>query len=196
MAATLQHRIFLAPAKPAVSWSEAQAHWRTNHETIMLELPGLLGYVQNRPIEESWIHLRYLACSETWFATRESEATAYASDWYREQIAVDEARMFGRDDAWSSAVLGVETLKAGATGSHRVLAFGAAPERLDCALFDGRAEVLRLHRAPPEGGEPTVVSVWTDHPALARRLTQTLGGLAFVCEPAASLPPRQEPWCR
>jgi hypothetical protein len=51
MAATLQHRIFLAPAKPAVSWSEAQAHWRTNHETIMLELPGLLGDVVCDPGE-------------------------------------------------------------------------------------------------------------------------------------------------
>jgi hypothetical protein len=190
----MQHRIFLAPALPGISWAQAQAHWRTNHETIMLELPHLLGYVQNRPTEEWWIHLPYLACSETWFADREREAAAYATDWYREQIAVDETRMFGRDDAWSSAVTSVQTLREGMTGRYRTLAFGADPARLDTLLLDGRAEVLHLHRAPPGGGEKTVVAYWTDHAPLARHVAQHLGGLAFVCEPAASMPPAQAPW--
>ncbi len=189
-----QHRIFLAPAKPAVSWSQAQAHWRTNHETIMLEIPGLLGYVQNRPTEEWWIHLPYLACSETWFASRQTESAAYASEWYREQIAVDEARMFGREDAWSSPVIEVQTLREGMTGRYRTLAFGARGERLDGLLFDGRAEVLRLLRPPPGAVESAVVSVWTDHAPLARELALILGGLAFVCEPAASMPPDEDPW--
>jgi hypothetical protein len=174
----MQHRIFLAPIGSGVSWAEAQAHWRSHHETIMLGLPHLLGYVQNRPTEDWWIHLPYLACSETWFADRERETAAYATDWYREQIAVDEGRMFGRDDAWSSPVLATETLHEGMTGRYRTLAFGADPAHLDAILFDGRAEVLRLHRAPPGGGE----------------LALRLGGLAFVCEPAASMPPAWPPW--
>ena len=190
----MQHRIFLAPARPAVSWAEAQAHWRTNHETIMLRIPRLLGYVQNRATEEWWIHLRYLACSETWFASRETESAAYDSAWYREQIAVDEARMFGRDDAWSSPVLAVETLREGTTGRYRTLAFGADAGRLDGILLDGRAERLRLLRPPPDGGETAVVSVWTDHAPLARHVALALGGLAFVSEPAASLPPDEAPW--
>ena len=194
MSPALQHRIFLAPAKPAISWAEAQAHWRTNHEAIMLPLPGLVGYVQNRPTEEWWIHLPYLACSETWFPSRESETAAYASAWYRERIAVDEARMFGRDDAWNSPVLGVETVQEGMTGRYRTLAFGAAARSLHGILFDGRAEVLSLLRAAPGGGEASIVSVWTDHLAVARHLALRLGGLAFVCEPAASMPPPEPPW--
>lgn len=189
-----QHRIFLAPARPGVSWAEAQAHWRTHHEAIMLELPYLLGYVQNRPTEEWWVQLPYLACSETWFADREREAAAYATDWYRERITVDEQRMFGREDAWSSPVLAVEVLRDGVTGRYRTLAFGADPARLDSVLLDGRAELLRLHRAPPGGGAPTVVSVWTDHAPLARLIAQRLGGLAFVSEPAPSMPPAVAPW--
>ncbi|HEX5193223.1 MAG TPA: EthD domain-containing protein [Solirubrobacteraceae bacterium] len=190
----MQHRIFLAPAKPAVSWAEAQAHWRTHHARVMIELPGLLGYVQNCPAEEWWTQLPYLACAETWFGSRESEAEGYASSWYREQIAVDEERMFGRDDAWSSPVIDVQTVREGDTGRYRTLAFGAAPERLDGVIFDGRAEALRLLRHPPVFGERTVVSVWTEHAPLARRLAVLLGGLAFVSEPAAPLPPDEPPW--
>lgn len=190
----MQHRVFLAPARPAVSWAEAQAHWRTHHAQIMIELPGLLGYIQNRPTEEWWSQLPYLACAETWFESREAEAEAYASSWYREQIAVDEERMFAREHAWSSPVTEVRTLHEGDTGRYRTLAFGAAPERLDGAMFDGRAELLRLLRKPPVAGERTVVSVWTEHAPLARRLAVLLGGVAFVAEPAAPLLPGEPPW--
>ena len=194
MTATMQHRIFLAPARPAVSWAEAQAHWRGHHAAIMVELPGLAGYVQNRPTEEWWTQLPYLACAETWFGSRDAEAEAWASDWYRERIAVDEERMFARDHAWSSPVTEVQTLHEGATGRYRTLAFGATPDRLQGVIFDGRAELLALLRPPPVPGEQNVISVWTDHGELARRLAVLLGGLAFVCEPASPLPPNVPPW--
>ena len=160
----------------------------------MLEIPGLIGYVQDRPCPEWWVHLPYLACSETWFADRDFERAAYASDWYTSRIAADEARMLAREDAWSSPVTAVETLRPGPTGRFRVLAFGASSTQLDNLLIDGRAEVLRLHRPPPGGGEPVVVSVWGDDAGLARHVAQRLGGLAFVAEPAASLAPPQLPW--
>jgi EthD domain len=191
---SLQHRIFLAPCRPGVSWVEAQAHWRSYHETIMLDIPGLTGYVQDRPRPEWWVRLPYLACSETWFGDRESERAAYASGWYTEQIAVDEARMFGREEAWHSPVLDVRTLKQGPTGRFRALAFGAAQRLLDGILFDGRAESLHLHRPPPGGGERVVISVWSDDQLLADHVATRLGGLAFVAEPAASLSPPQPPW--
>jgi EthD domain len=190
----VQHRIFLAPLRPGVAWAEAQAHWCSHHETIMLDIPGLVGYVQDRPCQEWWIHLPYLACSETWFADRQGERAAYASDWYRQHIAVDEARMFGRDEAWNSPVVDVEIARAGPTGRFRALGFGSSPERLDSVLIDGRVEVLRLLRPPPGGGESTVVSVWTDDADLARHTALRLGGLAFVAEPAASLSPPSPPW--
>jgi hypothetical protein len=194
MGQDLQHRIFLAPCRPGVSWAEAQAHWRSHHEEIMLEIPGLIGYVQDRPRPEWWVHLPYLACSETWFADRDAERAAYASDWYKDRIAVDEARMFGRDDAWSSPVLRVETLHEGPTGRFRTLAFGARTQSLAGILLDGRAEALRLLRPTPGGGEPVVVSVWSEDASLARHLALRLGGLAFVADAAVSLPPPTPPW--
>jgi hypothetical protein len=160
----------------------------------MLDIPGLVGYVQDRPRQEWWIHLPYLACSETWFADREAERAAYASDWYQEEIAVDEARMFCRDEAWSSPVVDVETFRPGPTGRFRALGFGSAPERLDSVLVDGRVETLKLLRPPPGGGEARVVSAWTDDAALARHAAVHLGGLTFVAEPAVSLSPPTPPW--
>jgi hypothetical protein len=190
----VQHRIFLAPLRPGVSWAEAQAHWRSHHEAIMLDIPGLVGYVQDRPCPEWWIHLPYLACSETWFAGLDAERAAYASAWYLQQIAVDEARMFGRDEAWNSPVVGVEAVRPGQTGRFRALSFGSSPDRLDSVLIDGRVETLKLLRPPPGGGEPVVVSVWSDDEALARHAALRLGGLAFVAEPAVSLSPPTPPW--
>ncbi len=190
----MQHRIFLAPCRSGVSWAEAQAHWRSNHEAIMLDIPGLVGYVQDRPRQEWWIHLPYLACSETWFADRDAEQAAYASDWYKQQIAVDEARMFGRDEAWNSPVVAVETVRPGPTGRYRTLGFGSSVRGLEGVLIDGRVETLELLRPPPGGGDSVVVSVWTDDEALARHAALRLGGLAFVAEPAVSLSPPRPPW--
>jgi EthD domain len=190
----LQHRIFLAPCRPGVPWAEAQAHWCSHHEAIMLDIPGLVGYVQDRPRQEWWIHLPYLACSETWFADRSAEQAAYASDWYRQQIAVDEARMFGRDEAWNSPVVSVDTVRPGPTGRYRALGFGSSLSRMDGVLTDGRVETLQLLRPPPCGGDSVVVSVWTDDEALARHAALRLGGLAFVAEPAVSLSPPRPPW--
>jgi hypothetical protein len=190
----MQHRIFLAPIGPGVSWAEVQAHWRTNHEAITLELPGLTGYVQNRPRPDWWAQLRYVACSETWFADREAERRGFDSEWYHREIEVDEARMFTREAAWSSPVVATDVLREGSTGRFRALAFGGTEARLDGLMLDGRAEALRLLRPTPAGGEPVVVSVWTDHEELARHAAQRLGGIAFVAEPAAALPPAEAPW--
>ena len=160
----------------------------------MLDIPGLVGYVQDRPCQEWWIHLPYLACSETWFADRDAEHAAYASDWYQQRIAVDEALMFGRDEAWNSPVVNVETVRPGPTGRFRALGFGSSAGRLDSVLIDGRVETLRLLRPPPGGGEAAIVSVWTDDAELARHVALRLGGLAFVSEPAVSLSPPRPPW--
>jgi hypothetical protein len=160
----------------------------------MLDIPGLVGYVQDRRCQEWWIHLPYLACSETWFSSRDAEKAAYASDCYQQQIAVDETRIFGRDEAWNSPVVDVETVQAGPTGRFRALGFGSSPDRLDSVLIDGRVETLKLLRPPPGGGESLVVSVWTDDETLARHAALRLGGLAFVAEPAVSLSPSTPPW--
>ena len=190
----MQHRIFLAPIAPCVSWAEVQAHWRTNHEAIMLELPGLAGYVQNRPRPEWWTRMPYVACAETWFADRDAERAGFDSEWYHREVEADEARMFAREAAWSSPVVETTTLREGSTARFRALAFGGSEERLAGFLLDGRAEALRLLHEPPGGGAPVVISVWTEHEELAGAIAARLGGIAFVAEPAAALPPPQSPW--
>jgi hypothetical protein len=156
----------------------------------MLELPQLQGYVQNRPLAEWWVNLPYLACSETWFEDRDAERTAYASDWYRERIAVDEARIFAREQAWSSPVVEVEVLHDGPVGRFRALSFGGSADSLHGALLDWRVELLHLLRPAPAGAQArVVVSAWSDEPEHARELALRLGQLVFVAEPAASLPP-------
>jgi hypothetical protein len=190
----LQHRIFLAPARPMVAVADAHAHWRTHHGRLMLELPHLAGYVQNRPLTEWWPHLGFLACAETWFADREAEKAAYASEWYRDEITPDELRMFARDAAWSSPVTGIEELHAGPPARLRVLAFGGAAANLDGIVVDDRVERLRLARAAPGTAGPVVVSAYTDDAAKARHIALRLGGLVFVAEATAIVAPPVAPW--
>jgi len=185
----MQHRIFLAPLRPGVAHVDAHAHWCGNHGRIMLDLPELAGYVQNRPLPAWWPHLGYLACSETWFADREAERTAYASEWYRETITPDEHRMFARDDAWSAVVTEAEELHPGPPEGFRALAFGGAPANLGGTIADGRLELLRLTRPAPGLTDPVLVSAYAEDEGKAALLAMRLGGLAFVAEAATIVPP-------
>lgn len=179
----MQHRIFLAPLRPCMPHAEAHGHWCSNHAALMLKLPYLKGYVQNRPLPEWWPHLGYLACSETWFADRQTEREAYASPWYTEEIARDEQRMFARDHAWSAAVTDVQELHAGSRAGLRVLAFGGDPESLSGSLIEGELEVLRLSRDVPGLRRSLLVSAYCEDPVKARGMAARLGGLSFVADP-------------
>jgi hypothetical protein len=184
----MQHRIFLVPGRPGVPRADADGHWRTHHARLMLDLPLLLGYVQNRPLPGWWPHLGALACSETWFASREAEREAYASDWYRDAIAPDEHRMFARDAAWHARVLEVEELHPGEHGAFRALAFGGVAELLGDAILDARLERLVLSRAAPGTHRAEAIAAWSDDPMTADHLARRLGGVAFAAEHAVIVP--------
>lgn len=176
----MQHRVFLAPLKPGVAHADAHGHWITNHRRIMQELEGVRGYVQNQPEPACWPHVGYLACSETWYDDREAERAAYATDYYRDVIAADEARMFARDDAFSSAVTEIVEHHDGPRAGLRALAFGGVVEQLGGVILDGAVDVLRLARPLPGVAGPDLVSAWAPDLGKARHLARRLGGLAFV----------------
>lgn len=185
----MQHRIFLAPLLPGVAHAEAHGHWCSTHGGLMLKLDGLQGYVQNQPLPQWWPHLGYLACSETWFADRDAERSAYASDWYREAITADERRMFAREHAWSSAITGRSEVQEGSSSGLRVLAFGGAIENLKASLIEGRIEIFELARAAPGLQSRALISVRCEQEAKAHGIAARLGGISFVARPAVFIEP-------
>jgi hypothetical protein len=145
--------------------------------------------VQDRPLEAWWGRIPFVVCAESWFDSRDDEATAFGSAHYRSTVIPDEERIIARDRAWSTPVTGVDLLRDGERRALRVLSFGGRPEALAAATTVARAEVLHLHRPPPAVAEPVVLSAWTDDEAVAAGLADRLGGLAFVATPFAVLAP-------
>lgn len=185
----MQHRIFLAPLRPGLPHAEAHGHWCSNHGRLMLDLPHLRGYVQNQPLPRWWPHLGYLACSETWFSDRQSEAEAYASDWYKQAVTPDEQLMFAREQAWSSAIASTSLVSEGSREGFRVIAFGGDEANLSQTLIEGRLEVMRLARPAPGFERSDLVSVYCEDEAKADRIAARLGGLTFVARPVVFVQP-------
>ena len=50
----MQHRIIVVDTLARVAAADAQRHWRERHPAVYAPAPLLLGYVQNRPLEEEW----------------------------------------------------------------------------------------------------------------------------------------------
>ena len=180
----MQHRIIVVETLPEVPVAAAQAHWRDRHVAVYAPAPLLLGYVQNRPLEEEWprLGLRTI-CSETWFADRDVGAGV-----------VRERLLPRRRDAGRGALPrpdvrldGAVRRRAGKARSgrarYRVLAFGAE------AMPGADADVLEVDREPWAGGEPRVLSLWLDDRARALELARATPSFAFAAEPAIVVAP-------
>jgi uncharacterized protein (TIGR02118 family) len=190
----LQHRVHLGPPRPGAAIEDAQRHWHERHPRLVRELPGLCGYVQNRPLPTWWHRLPYIVCAETWFASRTAEAEALAGEHYRNVVVPDEARILLREHAWSSPVTRVEVVQDGPRTALRMLAFGGSRERLAAATPAGRIEVLHLRRPPTPDLAPEVLSVWSEDELVAGELAGAVGGVAFVSAPVALVAPPGEGW--
>ena len=179
----MQHRIIVVETLLDVPVAAAQAHWADRHAAVYAPTPLLLGYVQNRPLEEEWprLGLRTI-CSETWFADRSAEQESFGSDYYREHVMPDEARFLDRTSAWMGRIVEEPPSPVG-SARYRVLAFGAAE------IPSVEAEVLEVDRAPWEGGEPRVLSVWLDDRARALELARAAPSFAYAAEPAVVVVP-------
>ena len=177
----MQHRIIVVDTVAGVPVADAQHHWRSRHAEVYAPTPLLLGYVQNRPLEEEWERLGTRSiCSETWFVDRGSERDSFGSDYYRDVVMPDEARFLDRSSAWFSRVVTEPATPAG-SAPYRVLAFGTR------AL--GGADVVEVDRTPWGGGEPVVASLWLDDREQALELARSSGAFAFAAEPALVVPP-------
>src|SRR5262245_21565343 len=141
--AMTQRRIFLVPLRGAAPVEREVEHWETVHAPLFARTPGLLGYVQYRPLPEERHRGVHLVCSETTFADRDAERAAYASDFYREVVTPDEAGFLERDEAWS-ARLSVAAPRW-QPGDYAVLLLGGASPGPDWAS-------LEVSRELPEGG--------------------------------------------
>ena len=188
---TLQHRMHLGPPRPKMPMDAAQRHWRERHGDVVRELPGLCGYVQNRPLKHWWARIPYIVCAESWFESRDAETAAFTGPYYRDVVAADEARFIVRESAWSSPVAEVEVVQDAPRETLRVLAFGGSA---DVPAGPSRCEILHLRKQPPGVASPGVVSMWTDDADVAEALAGRLGGLAFVTAPVAVVPPPAAVW--
>jgi hypothetical protein len=164
----MQHRLVVCHALAHLPLADAQRHWRERHHAVYLPTPELLGYVQNRPLEEEWERLGTRSiCSEIWFADRESERRSFASAHYRDVVVPDENAFLDRESAWMGRVVDDDAWPE-SRPRYRVLALGAE-----------LGDVIRVDREPHVVG-----SRWTDDRVQALAEARSTDAFAFACEPA------------
>jgi len=168
------HRIFLVAGREGLPFEEVMVRWQGIHRNLYLEIPGLLGYVQNRPLAGPSDAQPYAACWETWFLDRAAEKAAFQSAHYRERVVPDEAIFADRRRYWSAQVDADGWPRA---APYRLLSFGGDP----AAVPD--AEVLPLVGSPPVRGPRHVLSLWAEELEAVRDAAGAVGGLVLVTAP-------------
>jgi hypothetical protein len=184
----------MSPVADGASFAGAHRHWREQHAQIVPDIAGINGYVQNRPLPEWWERVPVLVCAESWFPSPDAEKAAYASEYYGDVIVPDEERFIARDRAWHSLISGGDLLVDGPRASLRVLGFGSGPRAAGELGGWDRVEILHLRRDPPDGGEPLLLSAWTDDSERASALASGLEGVAFVTAPEVIVEPPDDGW--
>lgn len=169
------HRMLLVAGRPAVPFDEVIVRWQGAHRDLYLGIPGLRGYLQNRPLAAPSGVQPYACCWETWFDDRAAEKSAFQSPHYRERVVPDEATFADRTRYWSGEVAAPVRY---APRAYRLLAFGGDP-----AAVPG-ADVLPLRGMPPVRGRPRhVLSLWADDVEAVRDAALAAGGLVLVTAP-------------
>jgi hypothetical protein len=168
------HRMYLVAGREDIPFEEVMARWQGVHRDRYLEIPGLLGYVQNRPVAAPSPAQPYAACWETWFLDRPAEKAAFQSAYYREQVVPDEATFADRSRYWSAPVTADGWPQA---APYRLLAFGGDPAAVP------EAQVLPLVGSPPLRGPRHVLSLWAEDLESVREAAGAAGGLVLVTAP-------------
>lgn len=176
MTESRQHRVFLVPGLPDHTAEAVHRHWVRQHLEAFVATPHLVAYVQNRPLPEERSRVGSMVCSETWFADREAERTAFASTHYRDVVAPDEARFLAREEAWGARITASDPWPS-PTPRYRVLGFGSSTLAHDEQVVSVDRDV-----AVPGGGR-ALRSWWTDDRDEALRRARGAVGLAIACEP-------------
>ena len=146
-----QHRLYFAAARTR---AEAAATAAERHGALARRLPRLVRYVQNRPL----LPAPFALCSETWFADRDEERAAFASDYYRHVVRPDEHASFDPALSWNAAVAATHVPRPGPRAAFRLLTLREGPLRGAPAAVT-REEQLVLAR-PFRGTDHRVVTSW------------------------------------
>jgi hypothetical protein len=180
-----QRRLFLVNLLGATSVHDEVAHWELAHAPLFAQTPGLLGYVQYRPLSEEWGRGLRQVCSSTVFADAEAERAAYASDFYRDMVTPDEAGFLDRDSAWSARVACEprQALDEQALHDFVVLRFGGTRP-------DASWRTIATSRATAGGGTEIHVLGTSDR-SVALSLSAAATVPTIACRPA-TIPLRSE----
>ncbi len=189
-----RHRWFVVPTRDDVDLDDAVDHWERRHGAVFAATPGLGGYVQHQPTRADQRRLGGLVCAEAWFADRDAEAAAFATDHYRGPVTTDEHRFVDRSRAWAPLVR--DEVVRGAVPDHlpvEVVAVGIDPDLVDDLPGDVAVRILTVDRPAPDGGPPCVLVATVAGPEAARDVAATLAAeLVFVADRNPVLPPSSE----
>lgn len=86
--------VTLLKRRPNLSPGEFHRHWREIHAPLVLELPGVRGYIQCRPILIPGKQPRYDGIAEVWYDNYESLRRAMDSEACK-QLLADEVNFMG-----------------------------------------------------------------------------------------------------
>jgi uncharacterized protein (TIGR02118 family) len=101
--------IWVIKYRADVDPEEALRHWRETHAPLMLELPGVVRYVQSRTIEP--LSPGFDGVAELWFEDREAfEAATRSPAW---AAAVEDNQRFIDVESLASAVVEQVVVKEG-----------------------------------------------------------------------------------
>jgi uncharacterized protein (TIGR02118 family) len=93
--------IWVIRFREGVDPEDALRHWRENHATLMLQIPGVVRYVQSRAIEH--FSRGFDGVAELWFEDREAyEAAIRTPEWV---AAVEDNKRFLDVESIASAVV-------------------------------------------------------------------------------------------
>lgn len=196
----LHHRIaFLIPKKDTfptdnpVKLDEFHEHWNNAHGEYVMPVTDVVGYVQNRPVDNQWHWDQFHGIAELFFRSAEGEEAAWGHEAWRGQLAPDEEYMFDVENGFSAIVDSVEEVRAGDVTRTRVLALGGDVDALPEYPRIGAVHRLTLSNAVPvEGGTNQLVSVFTRGRDEAEKVAGFLGGRTVIVDAIQMI--RPEGW--
>lgn len=196
----LHHRIaFLIPKEETFPTTDPAAmdrfhdHWNNAHGEYVMPVTDVVGYVQNRPVDNQWHWDQFHGIAELFFTSPEGEEAAWAHESWRRQLAPDEEYMFHVAEGFSALVTGVDELRSGDITRTRVLSLGG-----DVSALPDYPRIGAVHRislsdtVPVEGGSDELISVFTRGRDEAEKVAGVLGGRNVIVDAIQMI--RPEGW--
>lgn len=190
----MHHRFILLVPHPENFADDLDAfhqHWHRDHAEFVYPVEQVIGYIQNRPVNNHWQWDRFHGVAELFFDSLESEEQAWESEAWVHGLAPDEHYLLDVENGWSAVVASLQTQRTGQRFDYRVLAFGGDAAQLPDGA--GESAVIQLDDAPPvPGASPNVVATFAESQDEAERIAAALGGTALIARAAVLVePPRQ-----